>query len=747
MAVSSTTVAVSYAGNESTSVAYEIPFPFFDESHIYVATIDGEEEPVLLAQSDFVVTQLEDNSGGSLVTNEAIDSSLTVRIFRSLPLKQTATFQAQGAFPPKTNEAALDRTVMMIQQLASRIAELEGVEDESVIHVPTGGTDLIDVPTWANAAARGAVAPRRAGQLGVQRSDGTIWIAQSADTGDWEPFYTARRTNRLILGYVADAGDPGDEQDDAADLLTAWQDGYGLDAVLFAGDNNYNGAAGYTADWAAFADFIADGIAYPALGNHDLDSTGWEALHAAKFPYLPGNKRYYNVVLGDGLVELFVLNSGRNSTWDLIEEDGNEVGSDQHAWFVAALAASTARWKIAMFHHPPASLNGNANIIEPNMAWPEFTKLDLLLCGHSHLLEILKWDNVQLVNLSASINPSGSDAETINGGDASDAALWSNHHSLAIGRIVATDDKLTVEAWEPNQGYGITTSILHARDSRDLMPTMLAKVDNLAIFGGRAHEGSMAIGPDATAYDIGLAIGKGAQSGVTGAGNGVAIGCNASGPHLGALVIGNQATVAGKGGTALGNFAQAPVAVSIGCLTVAGGGDAPAGRGNVAIGTDDPDAGDTLPCAIPEGATWIDTVMLGRGTATVKEGLNFRNRGAVAKYRKVLNAVNLDDVADTEITGLPAKWIPAALYVTDTSTDLSGLATVATLRTAAAGGGDDLLSALTLTGLTAAEKIAAGTLAAVSEYQTGATAYFRVSTAAGSAATARVIFEYFDVTG
>jgi hypothetical protein len=139
----------------------------------------------------------------------------------------------------------------------------------------------------------------------------------------------------LVIGLLADAGTPGDPQTAAALALDEWE----VDAVLFAGDNNYSGAGSYDTDWAAFLDYINAGVAYPALGNHDVDEDGWQTRLNTKFPYLPGNRRYYTVTLGDGLVDLFVLNSGYNSTFDLLETDGNTVGSVQHAWFVAQLAA------------------------------------------------------------------------------------------------------------------------------------------------------------------------------------------------------------------------------------------------------------------------------------------------------------------------------------------------------------------------------------------------------------------------
>jgi predicted phosphodiesterase len=322
------------------------------------------------------------------------------------------------------------------------------------------------VLTWADATARAATVPGFVGQLGTEQETQTVWIAQSTSVGDWEPF-AKRFTNRLVIGLVSDAGSPGAAQTEAAYALNQWEP----DAVLFAGDNNYSGASNYASDWAAFADWIDQGKAYPALGNHDVDVDGWYTRHASKFPYLPGNKRYYTKTLGDGLVDLFVLHSGRNSVFDLVEVDGNSVGSVQHAWFVEQLAASRARWKIAVFHHPPVTINEDTESrIEPNMGWPELAQMDLICCGHNHLLELVKYRNVMLATLGAVVSATATAAAVLQGGTAGDALVWADDENKGLGRIVATQEKLTLEVWSASGDvfdYGGAQRLLHVRDVRD----------------------------------------------------------------------------------------------------------------------------------------------------------------------------------------------------------------------------------------------------------------------------------------
>lgn len=112
----------------------------------------------------------------------------------------------------------------------------------------------------------------------------------------------------------------------------------------------------------------------------------------------------------------------------------------------------------------------------------------------------------------------------------------------------------------------------------------------------------------------------------------------------------------------------------------------------------------------------------------------------------VLTGVNLNAVADNAIAGLPAKWRLAKVTVTDASVSLALLATVASLYTAAAAGGTNMLSALVFTGLTGATKLIDGVPIAQTDYQTATTIYFRSTVAAGSPATARVIVQIEDLT-
>ena len=112
---------------------------------------------------------------------------------------------------------------------------------------------------------------------------------------------------------------------------------------------------------------------YAVLGNHEGNHESFYESLA-----LPGNEAWYSFRYGDA--EFFGLNSS-------IDFD---PGSAQHTWLSQALAASTARWKIAFFHHPgfscvPARKPGSLYVRNYLVPLFEEHNVDLVLLGHDHL--------------------------------------------------------------------------------------------------------------------------------------------------------------------------------------------------------------------------------------------------------------------------------------------------------------------------------------------------------------------------
>ena len=80
-------------------------------------------------------------------------------------------------------------------------------------------------------------------------------------------------------------------------------------------------------------------------------------------------------------MHVFSLNS------DCSEPNGNTAGSVQGAWLQAALAASTAPWKIVIYHHAAYS-SSSSHGSNSWMQWPfQAWGAHATLAGHDHTYE------------------------------------------------------------------------------------------------------------------------------------------------------------------------------------------------------------------------------------------------------------------------------------------------------------------------------------------------------------------------
>jgi tartrate-resistant acid phosphatase type 5 len=204
------------------------------------------------------------------------------------------------------------------------------------------------------------------------------------------------RVGTVRIVVLGDYGVAGLREQQVAELVHDLEPDY----VLTTGDNNYPVGAASTIDaniGQYFSDFIYPykgaypsrantNRFFPVLGNHD-----WYTDNAAAYLNyftLPGNERYYDVVLGD--VHFFALDS------DPHEPDGTTATSTQARWLQQRLAASKSPFNIVAMHHPPYSSGSHGNT--PNMQWPYGEwGADLVLAGHDHSYERLNIDGVTYV--------------------------------------------------------------------------------------------------------------------------------------------------------------------------------------------------------------------------------------------------------------------------------------------------------------------------------------------------------------
>jgi hypothetical protein len=119
MAVQSDTSRISYAGNNSTSTSYAVPFVFLENAHLkaIAKTSAGVESVVTLTNH----TGAGDVNGGTVRTSVAIPTTSTLTIYRDVPITQTTTYAEGGDFPAASHERALDKLTTITQQLDRRI--------------------------------------------------------------------------------------------------------------------------------------------------------------------------------------------------------------------------------------------------------------------------------------------------------------------------------------------------------------------------------------------------------------------------------------------------------------------------------------------------------------------------------------------------------------------------------------------------------------------------------------------------
>jgi hypothetical protein len=161
---------------------------------------------------------------------------------------------------------------------------------------------------------------------------------------------------------------------------------YGL--VLLAGDISYYGSIDDR--WEdvfvePYGPLIDAGVEWElAIGNHEISEKksdyAVEEIQAQLRRFgKPGT--YYSVVHGP--VEVFVIDT-------IIPLDTGVGGPEELAWLEEALAASTARWKVALLHHPPYSSGKHGSQLKVREALqPMFTEfgVDVAFSGHDHHYE------------------------------------------------------------------------------------------------------------------------------------------------------------------------------------------------------------------------------------------------------------------------------------------------------------------------------------------------------------------------
>lgn len=188
---------------------------------------------------------------------------------------------------------------------------------------------------------------------------------------------------QVTFAVIGDSGTGKEGQFAVARQMNATHAKTPFELVLMLGDNIYaNGAAKHFQKKfeLPYASLLNDGVKfYASLGNHDVRRGRAAQLQYDKFNM--NGQAYYSFTKGEGLIEFFALDSTR-------------MDRAQIAWLETKLQASTARWKVAFFHHPLYS-SGKRHGSEMNLRAtlePLFTRfgVQVVFSGHDHFYERLQ---------------------------------------------------------------------------------------------------------------------------------------------------------------------------------------------------------------------------------------------------------------------------------------------------------------------------------------------------------------------
>lgn len=125
MAVGTTNVKNEYAG-DGVETDFLFDFAILADSQISVKLVDDVtfiETPFTVGVDYTITGQPEPGAPGTtVVTTVPVPTGSTIVIFRETPLTQDTEYIETGAFPAETHERALDKIVMLIQEVNDKIA-------------------------------------------------------------------------------------------------------------------------------------------------------------------------------------------------------------------------------------------------------------------------------------------------------------------------------------------------------------------------------------------------------------------------------------------------------------------------------------------------------------------------------------------------------------------------------------------------------------------------------------------------
>jgi len=246
-------------------------------------------------------------------------------------------------------------------------------------------------------------------------------ISLAGLTPDTQYFYAVGSTNATLAGgntnfyfitsppngtpaptriwVLGDAGTRTASQRAVRDAFYNANAGRHTDLWLMLGDNAYESGTDAEFQGAVFDMYpqtLRTSVLWPTLGNHD---TGSSTSFVDTYPYfrmftLPKNGEAGGVA--SGTEHYYSFDFGNVHFICLDSQTANRATNGPMAtWAAADIAATTAEWIIAFWHHPPYSKGSHDSDVETQslqmrrnfLPILEAGGVDLVLSGHSHSYE------------------------------------------------------------------------------------------------------------------------------------------------------------------------------------------------------------------------------------------------------------------------------------------------------------------------------------------------------------------------
>lgn len=220
-------------------------------------------------------------------------------------------------------------------------------------------------------------------------------------------FKTSLPTGSTLPFRVWATGDFGNNssgQDAVRNAYVSYAAAYPANLWIWLGDNAYNSGTEAEYNSYVFAKYpsqLKNIPLYPSIGNHDYANVGYQSASA-----LGTNFQYFSLFTcpknGEGggtasATEKYYSYNYGNTHFIALDSYGsmNNSGSAMYTWLQNDLAANTQRWTVCYWHHPPYTMgthtsdteSESVNMRQNIIPLLESFKVDLVLCGHSHVYE------------------------------------------------------------------------------------------------------------------------------------------------------------------------------------------------------------------------------------------------------------------------------------------------------------------------------------------------------------------------